>query len=263
MLFGVSLELRRGETIALLGTNGAGKSTVLRAISGLVTPTQGSVSHEGVDISGMGPHHIAEKGLIQVPGGKGVFPSLTVAENLKVALWMHRRDREYVKTATERALNLFPALETRLQDPAAQLSGGQQQMLAIAMAFLAKPDVLMIDELSLGLAPLVVEQLLAVVEQFKEQGVTIILVEQSVNVALTVADKAFFMEKGAVRFHGLTSELLERPDLLRSIFLEGAATGDERVGRTTTRHRGEEPGARPAGRRRRACAARERERRRA
>ena len=101
-------------------------------------------------------------------------------------------------------------------------------MLAIAMAFLAKPDVLMIDELSLGLAPLVVEQLLAVVEQFKAQGVTIILVEQSVNVALTVADKAFFMEKGAVRFHGLTSELLERPDLLRSIFLEGASTADER-----------------------------------
>ncbi len=231
VLFGVSLELRRGETIALLGTNGAGKSTVLRAISGLVTPTQGSISHEGVDISGMGPHHIAEKGLIQVPGGKGVFPSLTVAENLKVALWMHRRDREYVKTATQRAVNLFPALETRLQDPAAQLSGGQQQMLAIAMAFLAKPDVLMIDELSLGLAPLVVEQLLAVVEQFKAQGVTIILVEQSVNVALTVADKAFFMEKGAVRFHGLTSELLDRPDLLRSIFLEGASTAEERARR--------------------------------
>ena len=227
VLFGVSLELRRGETIALLGTNGAGKSTVLRAISGLVAPTHGSVSHEGVDISGMGPHHIANKGLIQVPGGKGVFPSLTVAENLKVALWMHRRDREYANTATEQALNLFPGLQDRLHDPAAQLSGGQQQMLAIAMAFLAKPDVLMIDELSLGLAPLVVEQLLAVVEKFKEQGVTIILVEQSVNVALTVADKAFFLEKGAVRFHGLTAELLERPDLLRSIFLEGAATADE------------------------------------
>ena len=139
---------------------------------------------------------------------------------------MHRRDREYAKTATEEALNLFPALRSRVNDPAAQLSGGQQQMLALAMAFLAKPDVLMIDELSLGLAPLVVEQLLAVVRQFREQGVTVILVEQSVNVALTTADKAFFMEKGAIRFHGLTAELLERPDLLRSIFLEGAATAE-------------------------------------
>ena len=226
VLFGVSLELRRGETIALLGTNGAGKSTVLRAISGLVAPRRGSISHEGVDISGMGPHMIAAKGVIQVPGGKGVFPSLSVAENLKVAVWMHRRDRDYAKDATEQALELFPALRNRLHDPAAQLSGGQQQMLALAMAFLAKPDVLMIDELSLGLAPLVVEQLLQVVKQFRDQGVTVILVEQSVNVALTTADKAFFMEKGAIRFHGLTAELLERPDLLRSIFLEGAAAAD-------------------------------------
>jgi len=174
----------------------------------------------------MGPHHIAGKGVIQVPGGRGVFPSLSVAENLKVALWMNRRDRDYCKDATEQALELFPALRGRLGDPAAQLSGGQQQMLALAMAFLAKPDVLMIDELSLGLAPLVVEQLLKVVEQFRAQGVTVILVEQSVNVALTTADKAFFMEKGAIRFHGLTAELLERPDLLRSIFLEGAAKAD-------------------------------------
>jgi branched-chain amino acid transport system permease protein len=170
VLFGVSLELRRGETIALLGTNGAGKSTVLRAISGLVAPKRGSISHEGVDISGMGPHHIALKGVIQVPGGKGVFPSLSVAENLKVALWMHRRDREYAKTATEQALNLFPALRSRLGDPAAQLSGGQQQMLALAMAFLAKPDVLMIDELWRGRAPRGVEQLHARVQQKKDKG---------------------------------------------------------------------------------------------
>ena len=177
----------------------------------------------------MGPHLIARKGVIQVPGGRGVFPSLSVAENLKVALWIHRRDHEYAKTATDDTLDLFPALRSRLNDPAAQLSGGQQQMLALAMAFLAKPKLLMIDELSLGLAPLVVEQLLDVVKKFREQGITVILVEQSVNVALTTADKAFFMEKGAIRFHGLTAELLERPDLLRSIFLEGAAvaTGEE------------------------------------
>ena len=227
VLFGVSLELREGETIALLGTNGAGKSTVLRAISGLVGPKQGSISHLGVDISGLAPHRVAERGLIQVPGGKGVFPSLTVAENLRVGVWMHRHDRVWVKEATAQVLELFPGLKSRLGDPAAQLSGGQQQMLALGMAFLAKPKVLMIDELSLGLAPLVVEQLLNVVKEFKAQGMTVVLVEQSVNVALTAATKAFFMEKGAIRFHGLTAELLERPELLRSIFLEGAAASQE------------------------------------
>ena len=227
VLFGVSLELREGETIALLGTNGAGKSTVLRAVSGLVAPKQGSISHLGVDISGLAPHRVAERGLIQVPGGKGVFPSLTVAENLRVGVWMHRRDRVWVKEATAQVLELFPGLRSRLNDPAAQLSGGQQQMLALAMAFLAKPKVLMIDELSLGLAPLVVEQLLNVVKEFKAQGMTVVLVEQSVNVALTAATKAFFMEKGAIRFHGLTAELLERPELLRSIFLEGAAASQD------------------------------------
>ena len=227
VLFGVSLELREGETIALLGTNGAGKSTVLRAVSGLVAPKQGSISHLGVDISGLAPHRVAERGLIQVPGGKGVFPSLTVAENLRVGVWMHRRDRVWVKEATAQVLELFPGLRSRLNDPAAQLSGGQQQMLALAMAFLAKPKVLMIDELSLGLAPLVVEQLLNVVKEFKAQGMTVVLVEQSVNVALTAASKAFFMEKGAIRFHGLTAELLERPELLRSIFLEGAAASQD------------------------------------
>jgi ABC-type branched-subunit amino acid transport system ATPase component/ABC-type branched-subunit amino acid transport system permease subunit len=227
VLFGVSLELREGETIALLGTNGAGKSTVLRAISGLVAPKRGSISHLGIDISGLAPHRVAERGLIQVPGGRGVFPSLTVGENLKVACWMHRHDKEWCNNATNEVLRLFPGLNDRLNDPAASLSGGQQQMLALGMAFLAKPKILMIDELSLGLAPLVVEQLLNVVREFKAQGMTVVLVEQSVNVALTTANKAFFMEKGQIRFHGLTAELLERPELLRSIFLEGAAKHEE------------------------------------
>ncbi len=227
VLFGVSLELRRGETIALLGTNGAGKSTVLRAISGLVAPQTRQHQPRGHRHQRHGPAHDRPEGRHPGAGRAGRLPVADASPRTsKVALWMHRRDREYAKTATEEALNLFPALRSRMNDPAAQLSGGQQQMLALAMAFLAKPDVLMIDELSLGLAPLVVEQLLAVVRQFREQGVTVILVEQSVNVALTTADKAFFMEKGAIRFHGLTAELLERPDLLRSIFLEGAAAAE-------------------------------------
>jgi ABC-type branched-subunit amino acid transport system ATPase component/ABC-type branched-subunit amino acid transport system permease subunit len=229
VLFGVNLELREGETVALLGTNGAGKSTVLRAISGLVGPKHGSISHNGVDISGMAPHRIAALGIGQVPGGRGVFPSLTVAENLRLGLWMRRRDREYCSHALASVLEMFPVLQDRLSSPAASLSGGQQQMLTLAMAVATEPKLLMIDELSLGLAPAVVADLLEVVKSLRERGTTIIVVEQSVNVALAIADKAFFMEKGAVRFHGRTAELRERPDLLRSIFLEGAAVSDEGV----------------------------------
>ena len=226
MLFGTSLEVRRGETIALLGTNGAGKSTMLRTASGLLTPYHGSVSFEGVDISGLAPHKVAALGLVHVPGGRSIFPSLSVADNLRMGAWMRRRDRAAVRAATERVLDLFPSLRDRLDEPAAGLSGGQQQMLTIAMSLLVEPKVLMIDELSLGLSPLLVEQLLDVVRHLHAQGVTVIVVEQSVNTALNTADRAYFLEKGTIRFHGLTADLLERPDLLRSIFLEGAASGE-------------------------------------
>jgi ABC-type branched-subunit amino acid transport system ATPase component/ABC-type branched-subunit amino acid transport system permease subunit len=227
VLFGVNLELSEGETVALLGTNGAGKSTVLRGISGLVAPKHGAIYHNGVDISGMAPHRIAARGIGHVPGGRGVFPSLTVAENLRVALWMHRRDHARCDRAIESALAMFPVLRDHMSSPAASLSGGQQQMLTIAMAIATEPKLLMIDELSLGLAPAVVAVLLEVVKRLRAEGTTIVLVEQSVNVALTVADKAFFMEKGSVRFHGRTVDLQGRPDLLRSIFLEGAEVAAE------------------------------------
>jgi ABC-type branched-subunit amino acid transport system ATPase component/ABC-type branched-subunit amino acid transport system permease subunit len=222
VLFGTSLAVHRGETVALLGTNGAGKSTVLRTASGLLSPYHGSVWLEGADISGLAPHKVAALGLVHVPGGRSVFPSLTVADNLTVGAWMRRRDRTSVREATEHVLDLFPALRGRLDDPAANLSGGQQQMLTIAMSLLVEPRVVMIDELSLGLSPLLVEQLLGVVRELERRGVTIVIVEQSVNTALTAADRAYFLEKGRIRFQGLTSELLDRPDLLRSIFLEGA-----------------------------------------
>jgi branched-chain amino acid transport system ATP-binding protein len=224
VLFHTTLEVHRGETIALLGTNGAGKSTMLRTASGLLSPYHGSVSFEGRDITGMPPHKVAALGLLHVPGGRSVFPALTVGDNLRVGAWMRRRDRAYVREATERVLELFPSLRDRLDEPAARLSGGQQQMLTIAMSLLVDPRVLMIDELSLGLSPLLVEQLLDVVRRLHERGVTVIVVEQSVNTALSTADRAYFLEKGTIRFHGLTGELLERPDLLRSIFLEGAAS---------------------------------------
>ncbi|MDG2026054.1 MAG: ATP-binding cassette domain-containing protein [Acidimicrobiales bacterium] len=223
VLFGVNIEIEEGEIVALLGTNGAGKSTVLRAMSGLTVPHGGSVSLDGADITNMAPHRIARSGIAQVPGGKGVFPSLTVGENLSLGGWLHRHDPKHGPAETERVLKLFPVLREKLREPAANLSGGQQQMLTLAMALMAKPRVLLIDELSLGLAPVVVEELLDVVREMHAEGVTIVVVEQSVNIALTIADTAFFMEKGEVRFRGPTADLLERDDVLRSVFLGGAA----------------------------------------
>jgi branched-chain amino acid transport system ATP-binding protein len=223
VLFGVNFEIDEGEIVALLGTNGAGKSTLLKAIAGVVPADGGAIVFDGRDATYAPPHEIAARGIVMVPGGQGVFPSLTVAENLRLAGWLDR-DQGSRAEAVERALEMFPALERRMQEPAANLSGGQQQMLTLAMALLLRPRLLMIDELSLGLAPSVVAELLVAVQQLKEQGTTVILVEQSVNVALTVAETAYFMEKGEIRFHGPTSELLERPDVLRSVFLEGAAS---------------------------------------
>jgi branched-chain amino acid transport system ATP-binding protein len=231
VLFDVNFEIDEGEIVALLGTNGAGKSTLLRAISGLVEPSGGAIIFDGRDMTHTPPDEIAGRGVTQVPGGQGVFPSLTVAENLRLAGWLHRHDDAEVQAATERVFEYFPVLRDRLQETAGNLSGGQQQMLTLGMAFIAKPRLLMIDELSLGLAPTVIAQLLEIVKGLRERGTTIILVEQSVNLALTVAEKAFFMEKGEIRFQGPTSELLDRPDVMRSVFLEGAMSGngDRRV----------------------------------
>jgi branched-chain amino acid transport system ATP-binding protein len=170
------------------------------------------------------PNEVAARGVVQMPGGRGTFPALTVAEHLKLASWLHRKDKKHVEESTEHVLDMFPVLRTRLDEPAGNLSGGQQQMLALSMAFIEQPRLLMIDELSLGLAPTIVEQLLPLVRDFAARGTTVILVEQSVNLALTIAETAYFMEKGEIRFHGPTAELLERPDVLRSVFLEGADT---------------------------------------
>jgi ABC-type branched-subunit amino acid transport system ATPase component/sugar phosphate permease len=220
VLFGVDMEVDEGEVVALLGTNGAGKSTLLNAISGVTEAHRGAIIFDGRDITHAPPNEIAAMGIAQVPGGKGVFPSLSVGENLELAAWLHRKDGDQ-SAGLARVHELFPILERRIEDPAGDLSGGQQQMLALAMAFLSRPRLLMIDELSLGLAPVVVGQLLPVIEELRSQGTTIILVEQSVNVALDVAEHAFFMEKGEVRFSGPTAELLQRPDVLRSVFLAG------------------------------------------
>ncbi len=219
VLFDVGFEVKRGEVLALLGTNGAGKSTILRAIAGLGTPGRGVVRLNGRTITYTTPEQRAKLGIRILLGGKGVFPAMTVHENLEMAAFVYRGDGADFQRRLDRAYELFPALADRRRTAASQMSGGQQQMLALAMTLLHDPEVLAIDELSLGLAPLVVQELLGVIERLKAEGMTIILVEQSLNVALSVSDRAVFLEKGEVRFEGPAAELAERDDLARAVFL--------------------------------------------
>ncbi|HVE64391.1 MAG TPA: MFS transporter [Mycobacteriales bacterium] len=216
---GIDLTVREGELIALLGTNGAGKSTLLRAISGALEPMSGSVIFEGRDLTGFDPELTVNRGIVTVPGGQGVFPGLTVEEHLRLAAIPLGGSKAAVREAREDALDTFPRLRERLDQLAGTLSGGEQQMLTLAQALVARPKLLMIDELSLGLSPKVVGELVAVVEAIHQRGTAVILVEQSVNIALSVAEEAIFLEKGRIRFRGPAAELLERTDLLRSIFL--------------------------------------------
>ena len=221
VLFGVDLEVQRGETLALLGTNGAGKSTLLRAIAGLILPDRGVVRMSGRTITYVAPELRVAMGMVQVPGGEAIFTSMTVRENL--AIWARLiEDSGKRAEALEKVNRVFPDIAARLDQRAGSMSGGQQQMLALSKALLLEPEILLIDELSLGLAPVVVQELLVVVERLKAEGVTMVIVEQSVNVALAIADRAIFMERGQVRFQGPAQELLERDDLLRAVFLSGA-----------------------------------------
>src|SRR3954466_11036563 len=221
VLFGVDMEVKRGEIVALLGTNGAGKSTLLKAITGLADPSGGVILFGGRDVTHADAVTAAKLGIAQIPGGKGVFPTLTVDEHFDVASWL-LEDKAEARREIARVLDRFPRLRERRGQLAGNLSGGEQQMLALGMAFISNPTLLLIDELSLGLAPTIVEQLLETVREIALQGTTIVLVEQSVNVALTVADRAYFLEKGEVRFSGPTQELLDRDDVMRSVFLAGA-----------------------------------------
>ena len=178
----------------------------------------GAIFFDGRDITHSDGVATTKAGIIQVPGGKAVFPTLTVAEHLRAGGWLYRDDPKYLEGAVAEVYRIFPRLDERRDQLAGNLSGGEQQMLALGMAFIAKPKLLMIDELSLGLAPTIVEMLLGIVRRIQDSGTAIILVEQSINVALTVADRAYFMEKGEVRFEGSTAELLERDDIVRSVF---------------------------------------------
>ena len=247
VLFDVDFEIEDGDIIALLGTNGAGKSTLLRAISGTQEASNGVILYDGRDITHMPPHEIAGRGIVHMPGGRGVFPALTVRENLLLGSWM-TDDAVVVRRRLAEVYEIFPILKDRGDALAADLSGGEQQQLSLAQAFLSNPRLLLIDELSLGLSPAVVGQLLEIVREIHRRGVTIVIVEQSVNVALTIADKAVFMEKGEIRFIGPTAELLARPDILRSVYVKGAGSGSIGAGSTSqteARRRQELAAARP------------------
>jgi ABC-type branched-subunit amino acid transport system ATPase component len=211
--------------VALLGTNGAGKSTLLKTISGIGLPSAGSVRLDGTDITYLDPDRRVRLGISQVPGGKAVFGPMSVVENLRALAYSRGTDRAAIQSGIDATFEAFPRLAERRNQLASTLSGGEQQMLGLATAFLVRPRLLLIDELSLGLAPKIVGELLDMVRRINAEGTAIVLVEQSVNVALSVVHQAYFMEKGQVRFDGPARELLDRPDLLRSVFLEGATKG--------------------------------------
>ena len=220
----VDFTVGRGEIVALLGTNGAGKSTILRCISGLLKPDHGRMMYsrhgaEPIDVARLSTEATVREGIVQVPGGRGLLPTLTVEENLRMGAYTIRRDKSAVKAAYERVYGIFPRLAERRTQLAGLMSGGEAQMLAIGRALMLKPSLMMIDELSLGLAPLIVQGLVETVRQINAEGVSMILVEQSANLALKITDHAYFLEKGQIRFDGSSSELLERDDLLRSVFL--------------------------------------------
>lgn len=221
VLFGISLEVQRGEALALLGTNGAGKSTLLKVIAGLERPTRGQVIFEGDEITGRPAEQLVGRGVVLIPGGRAVFTDMTVDENLRMQGLTVRKRAGWLDERRRIVLDTFPRLAERLGQPAGSLSGGEQQQLALAKALLLDPKVLCIDELSLGLAPVVVAELLNIVKGIHQSGVTMILVEQSLNIAAQICERAIFLEKGQVRFEGSTTELLERDDIARAVFLGG------------------------------------------
>jgi ABC-type branched-subunit amino acid transport system ATPase component len=218
VLFDVSIHLDEGERVGLLGTNGAGKSTLLRVVAGLVKPSRGVVRFEGEDITSLDPDKRVERGVVQIGGGRATFPTLSVGENIRLGGYRFMKDKARVDRNLEESLDIFPALRTRLDQQAGTLSGGEQQMMALARAVVAEPRLLVIDELSLGLAPVVMQEIMKMIDSLAERQMPMLIVEQSINVALAIAQRAYFMERGAVRFTGATSDLLERDDLVRSVF---------------------------------------------
>lgn len=215
-LRGVSLEVNAGERVALLGANGAGKTTTLRAISGMLGPKTGAIRLDGERIDGLPAHKAVTHGVSHVPEGRELFPTLTVEENLRYGYWPRRRDRAGYRTALESVYGYFPRLAERRKQAAGTMSGGEQQMLVIGRALMASPRLLMVDELSLGLAPLVVTQLFDILEDVNRQGTAVLVVEQFVDIVLAHTDRAYVLAKGEVIMSGPSSDLARDPAVVAS-----------------------------------------------
>jgi branched-chain amino acid transport system ATP-binding protein len=211
----ISLRVEQGEIVTLIGSNGAGKTTTLRTISGLLQPARGNIEFNGKAICGWPPHRIVQSGIVQVPEGRRIFANLTVDENLQLAGFT-RHDRTAIRKDRDRALDLFPRVRERLQQQAGTLSGGEQQMLAIARALVARPKLLMLDEPSLGLAPQIVRSIFQVIREINREGTTILLVEQNANMALHVAHRAYVIEVGEIRREGAAAELAASEDVRKA-----------------------------------------------
>ncbi|MDR1775563.1 MAG: ABC transporter ATP-binding protein [Actinomycetes bacterium] len=212
---GISFQVNRGEIVTLIGANGAGKSTTLRTLSGLIAPQSGSILFNGSDIAGLKPHVITAKKIIQVPEGRRIFPKMTVRENLDMGAFL-RRDADGIKQDMEWVLELFPRLAERINQKGGTLSGGEQQMLAMARGLMARPELLMLDEPSMGLAPVIVEVIFETIAKLQEKGITILLVEQNANLALGIADRGYVLETGDIKLTGTGKELLANEDVRKS-----------------------------------------------
>ncbi len=218
-LHGISFKVEEGEVVTLIGANGAGKTTTLKTISGLLRPDKGQIIYDGVDITRMGADAIVRRGLIHVPEGRRIFAPLTVRENLEMGAFT-RKDKHEIEESMERVFTLFPRLKERVEQPGGTLSGGEQQMLAVGRALMAKPRLLLMDEPSMGLAPILVEEIFEIIREINEQGVTILLVEQNAHMAFSVAHRGYVMETGVIQLEGPASELAENPQV-REAYLGG------------------------------------------
>ncbi len=223
-LHNLSLEINQGEAVVIIGANGAGKTTTLKAISGLLKPRAGKVFFKGKEITGSAPHEIARAGIAHVPEGRQVFTNLTVADNLAMGGYLWRNDKKHFDSTYERVLNLFPRLAERKHQLAGTLSGGEQQMVAIGRAMMTGPSLLILDEPSLGLAPLMVKEVFNYLEQLhREEGLTILLVEQVASVALKLTDRGYVLENGRLALSGSSEELRNNPRI-RELYLGVGAT---------------------------------------
>ena len=218
---GISFEVQERELVALIGSNGAGKSTTLKTVSGIVRPSGGTITYQGRDLARMPTHQIVSGGIVQAPEGRQIFGTLTVRENLMLGA-SGRTDRDAFDADLQRVFSLFPILGERIGQRAGTLSGGEQQMLAIGRALMGKPKLLLLDEPSLGLAPLIVNQIFDVIRQLKETGVTILLVEQNARKALAVADRAYVLETGLISLSGPAAELARNPAVEQAYLGSGA-----------------------------------------